>query len=308
MTVEGIGKDNAFCIRVLKHTRTMADAPGGLFSAMNETFPVLILVKALTAVGMVVMLSVLAEVVSTRFAGILSGYPLGAAISLFFMGYEISPQFAAQSALHTSVGLIATQAFAYSYYRTSLLQFPSGRVGRVVLASLGGLLAYGLAASLLRRLEVDPTLAVLMPTLFILLFVRLFRRVENTKIRNRSALSVKTLLLRAFFAATAIIAITSTARWVGPAWSGIFAAFPITLLPFVAIIHYTYASDHAHAILKNVPRGLGSLVVYSLAVSTFYPSLGVPAGTILAYALATLYLVVIQLASARPRTAHPKED
>lgn len=275
---------------------------------MSETSPLLMLVKAFTAVGMVVMLSVLAEAVSTRWAGILSGYPLGAAISLFFMGYEISPQFAAQSALHTSVGLIATQAFAYSYYRTSLLDCPCGLVGRVVLASLGGLLAYGSAAWLLRRLEVTPALALLMPTLSILVFVHLFRRVENRKIENRSALSLKTLVLRGVFAAAAIVAITSTAHWVGPAWSGIFAAFPITLLTFVAIIHYTYASGHAHAILKNVPRGLGSLVVYSLAVSGFYPSLGIAKGTIVAYALATLYLLALELGSSRLRHRRPAAD
>ncbi len=275
---------------------------------MNEASSALILVKALTAVGMVVTLSVLAEVVGTRAAGILSGYPLGAAVSLFFMGWEISPQFAAQSALHTSVGLIATQAFAYSYYRTSLLPFPSGRASRVVFASLGGMLAYAASAAILRRLEVGPALAFLMPTLFILLFARLFRGVENTRIQNRAALDGKTLLLRGAFAAAAVIVITSTARWVGPAWSGIFAAFPITLLPFVAIIHYTYAPDHAHAILKNVPRGLGSLVAYSLTVSALYPTLGVLKGTILAYLLATLYLAAVQYFGAGTRNTSRRED
>jgi hypothetical protein len=267
---------------------------------MSEIFPWLILIKALTAVGMVVMLSVLAEAVSTRFAGVLSGYPLGAAISLFFMGYEIGPRFAAESALHTSVGLIATQAFAYAYYRTSVLAVGCGRAGRVLCASLGGLLGYFLAASILHSLEATPTRALVLPTLFIFLFTHLFRHVENTRIRERSGLDGRTLLLRSVFAAGAILLITSTARWVGPSWAGLFAAFPITLLPFVAIIHFTYDPEHAHAILKNVPKGLGSLVVYSLAVSALYPSYGVAAGTLMAYGLATVYLVVIQLRLTPP--------
>ncbi len=262
---------------------------------MTEVFNTLTLVKALTAVGMVVLLSVLAEVVSTRFAGVLSGYPLGAAVTLFFLGYEIGPQFAAQSALHTSVGLIATQAFAYAYYRTSLLGLPSGRASRVLCASLGGISGYFLAASLLRPLQVSPAMALLMPTLFILLFIVLFRRVANTRIQGPARLSGRTLLFRSLFAASAIVVITSTAQWAGPSWAGLFAAFPITLLPFVAIIHYTYDSEHVHTILKNVPKGLGSLVVYSLAVSALYPSYGIAAGTLLAYVLATVYLVAMQL-------------
>jgi hypothetical protein len=269
----------------------------------GEFSSVLILIKALTAVGMVVVLSVLAEVVSTRFAGIFSGYPLGAAISLFFMGYEIGPQFAAQSALHTSVGLIATQTFAYSYYRTSLLGIASGRTGRTLCASLGGLAGYFLAASILQTLEIGPAMALLLPALFILLFIQLFRNVQNTRIQQRSRLEAKTLLFRSFFAAGTIVLITSTARWVGPSWAGTFAAFPVTLLPFVAIIHYTYEPEHAHAILKNVPKGLGSLVVYSLAVSTLYPAYGIAAGTLLAYVLATLYLVAVQLSRGRSMPA-----
>ncbi len=264
----------------------------------NEISFMLILIKALTAVFMVVLLSVLAEVVSTRVAGILSGYPLGAAISLFFMGYEIGPQFAAQSALHTSVGLIATQAFVYFYYRASLLEIASSRIGQIFCASFGGLVGYFLAASVLQRLAVNPAMAFLLPALFILLFMHLFRNVRNTRIQRRARLDGRTLLFRSVFAAGAIVLITSTARWVGPSWAGTFAAFPITLLPFVAIIHYTYDPEHAHAILKNVPKGLGSLVVYSLAVSTLYPSYGIAMGTLLAYVLATLYLLAVQLTRA----------
>jgi len=94
----------------------------------------------------------------------------------------------------------------------------------------------------------------------------------------------------------------------GPAWSGIFAAFPISLLPLVALIHYTYVSDHAHAILKNLPRGLGSLVAYSLTVSALYPTLGVLKGPILAYLLATVYLAAVQLFAAGTRNRGRRED
>jgi hypothetical protein len=91
-----------------------------------------------------------------------------------------------------------------------------------------------------------------------------------------------------------VVAITSTAKVAGPRWAGLFAAFPITMLPFVLIIHHSYEVRHVHAILKNVPRGIGALLVYALAVSLFYPQSGIIWGTLMAYGFATLYLVVLQ--------------
>ena len=68
----------------------------------------------------------------------------------------------------------------------------------------------------------------------------------------------------------------------------------MTTLPLVVIIHYTYDASRVHAVLKSFPKGLGSLVVYTLAVFIFYPLYGIYLGTLTAYGFATLYLVLIQ--------------
>ncbi len=262
---------------------------------LTEIFYVVAFIKTATAIFMVVVLSLLAEVVSPRFAGILSGYPLGAAISLFFMGFEISPEFASGSALYTSVGLVATQVFAYSYYRASLAATRLHWGLDIPFASLAGLAGFFIPASLLRMLAVSIVTAMLLPTGFIILFIHLFKGIDNVKIEKRVDINLRLLLLRSIFAAAAIVIITSTAKLVGPRWAGLFSAFPITMLPLVVIIHFTYGPKHVYSILKNVPRGLGSLVIYSLAVFFFYPSCGIYVGTVMAYALATLYLIVVQV-------------
>lgn len=241
------------------------------------------------------VLSILAEAVSPRFAGLLSGYPLGAGISLFFMGLEIGPGFAAESALHTSVGLIATQVFAYCYYRGSLPGNKRGGKLPVLLGVFAGLLGYFCAAFILSSLRVNLAAAVLLPLFFILVFIYLFKGVRNTAIHRRVSMNLKVLFLRSVFAACAIIVITSTARMVGPAWAGLFAAFPVTTLPLVVIIHFSYDSEHAYTVLKNFPKGLVSLVVYSVAVYLAYPAYGIYAGTVLAYGAATAYLALSQV-------------
>jgi hypothetical protein len=261
---------------------------------LSEALSVGVLIKMGAAVAMVVLLSFLAEVVSTQFAGIVSGYPLGAALSLFFFGYEISPEFAAESAPYTCLGLIATLAFSFCYYQTSLLLQMRRKVVQILSAAIGGLAGYFLSVSILQVVRVNFISALLLPILAIILFHHLFRNARIAEIQDRIRMSPPVLFARAIFAAIMIVLITFTANSVGPNWAGMFAAFPMTMLPLLLIIHFSYDSEHVYSVLKNFPKGLGAAVVYSLAVIFSYPAFGIYAGTAVAYGVATLYLVLIQ--------------
>jgi hypothetical protein len=265
------------------------------FNLFSELIQGITLIKILVAVSMVVILSLIAEFVSPRAAGILSGYPLGAAIVLFFIGFEISPTFASQSAVYTMVGLVATLCFVYTYYRFTLVMKSDMRVLNILMASGISIAAYTVAAYILKYLKVNIVTSFMLGTFFILLFDRLFKQIPNAKIKNRLRFSGRILLLRAFVAAIIIVLITTVAKLVGPAIAGLFSAFPITMLPFIAIIHFTYDPRHVHSIIKNVPRGIFSLLIYALVVALSYPSCGVYFGTLIAYIFATLYLIMINV-------------
>ena len=166
------------------------------------------------------------------------------------------------------------------------------------MASAAGICGYFIAATLLQSLHLKEASAVLLPSFSIVVFSILFRATPNVKIEKRVSIGGKVMVLRSLFAACFILLITSTARLVGTEWAGLFAAFPVTMLPFVLIIHFTYDLEHVHAILKNVPRGLGALLTYSLVVSIVYPLWGIYTGTAIAYAFATLYLILIEAGTA----------
>jgi len=148
-------------------------------------------------------------------------------------------------------------------------------------------------------------LAVLVPVASILIFTRLFRKVRNVAITRSVRFTFGVLLLRAGLAALIILAVTGAARAVGPAWAGLFAAFPTALFPLILIVHITYDKAHVHTIIKNFPLGLGALIAYALAVSQLYPSLGIYGGTIAAFAAATLYLLAYGAIVGRLRRARP---
>lgn len=270
--------------------------------SLSRLLEPLIFFKIAAAVGMVLGLSALAERVSPRFAGVFSGFPLGSAISLFFIGYELGPEFAARAAVFSTLGLTAILCFAHGYYlaaRRTRGRSPGAGIAAGLAGGLGG---YFLAVLVLERARVGLWTAALVTTAAILVSDRLFRRVIDAVIVGRPRTGLGTTVVRGCFAAAVVLAVTASARWVGPTWAGLFSAFPTTLLPFLVIIHYCYRPEHVNTILKNLPRGLFSLVVYCVAVALLYPRLGVGLGTLAAYSLAAAYLVGISLGRLlRPR-------
>ena len=74
-------------------------------------------------------------------------------------------------------------------------------------------------------------------------------------------------------------------------WAGLFSAFPTTTFPLILIVHYTYEARHVHTIIKNIPKGLGAIIIYSSGVFIFYPLCGVVVGTLLSLVIASLYSI-----------------
>ena len=257
----------------------------------------MILIKILVTILVVTFLSVIAERGGPRLAGILAGYPAGSAISLFFIGLEVGPDFAGQSAMYNVAGMVALQTFLLIYYLVTARIPAQNRWGAIlagVSAATAGFLA---AAALLRLINLPPWAGAGLTALAIPAFHSLFRRIGNSAIRQRVQLGPRVLLFRASISAGVVVVITGVAGLVGPQWAGLFSAFPATVLPLVLILHHTYGVEHAHTVIKNVPLGLWSLVMYSITVSYAYPRLGLAWGTMVSFGVATLYL--LGLAGAR---------
>ena len=247
----------------------------------------MILAKVLVTIAIVTGLSVIAERVSPRAAGILAGYPAGSAISLFFIGMELGADFAGASAMYNILGLTALLSFLFIYYQASLriCWFP------VLAASVTAIGGFLVVVSGLNALHLPAWGGLLVSAAAIPLFQRLYQAIPNAQIANRVRLSPRVLLFRAALSAVIILTVTGAAHLVGPNLAGLFSAFPATVFPLLLIIHTTYGARQAHTIIKNVPTGLWSLMLYSLTVSFVYPAFGIFWGTLLAFAVATIYLL-----------------
>ena len=191
---------------------------------ITEIFLLKIIVSILT----VFALAVLAQKVSPKLAGMIAGYPTGTAISLFFFGLEISPQFASDSVAYNLVGVVATQIFVYFYYKSTLI-FKKNTVLYSVFTSV---LAYLIAIYLLSFIHADIYLAVILVSASTLFFISIFRKLKEAKIEDEIKVGTHHLFAKSIVATIIIIFITEIAKFVGPAWAGLLSSAPSTLLPW----------------------------------------------------------------------------
>lgn len=250
---------------------------------MLETYQ---LVKIALSIGMVVGLSQIAERSGPRVAGILAGYPLGIAIALFFIGYEIGPDFAARSAVYTQAGLISNLCLTAGYLLGQRLPARWG----VVAASVLGVTAFLLAGSLLQWVPGLLPMQLALTASAIALFSFAYRRLPEQALQRRP-MTLAAILVRGVVAAAIVVLVTALAHVLPERWAGLLAGFPFTMYPLLVLMHLGYGPGMVTTIIKHYPVGLGSLMVYAAVVALSYAQLGIYLGTALGFLVATVYLL-----------------
>ncbi|MEM8589725.1 MAG: hypothetical protein AAGG65_16825 [Pseudomonadota bacterium] len=270
----------------------------------------MIAIKIVVTSAMVLGLSWLSERVSPRVAGVFAGFPLGIAVSLFFIGVEQGPQFGAVAATSTIGGLGASLIFCAAYW-----QF-SDRIGRwsVILTSILSLAVFLVAAALIGLLPQNRWLLLAVTLVLTGAAIFSFRRIADADADADGGSGKKVvitpfiLVMRAGVATAIVLAITGAASAIGEEWSGLLSGFPITLYPVLLIVHVTYSKREVHGIIKNFPFGIGSLILFALVSSLVVVPLGVYWGTLVAVAVAAVYLACVAVVIWKVRASRLKTD
>ncbi len=217
---------------------------------------VLLLGKICLSAGMVITITLVAEKLSTRFAGVLLGFPLGAGLTFFFTGIEQGPLFAAESAPWAIQGLSAMLVFCLLYSQSGK-RVTSGSVFSLLIPTFLGLSGFFATAFFLQYVLQEQMWLRIIVVIGIFAGVAVFFRLTpSSAISRRVPTTAVILASRAFFAAAVIVIITAMAKTVGPRWSGIFAAFPTTVLPTVWVLHYHYGGQTILALFREIPLGI----------------------------------------------------
>lgn len=241
---------------------------------------------------MVLGITWVAERLSPRLAGVLLGFPLGMGLSLFFIGLEQGTLFASQSALWSIQGVVAALVFCLVYSSTAAITATRSRLHSIVLSVLTSLTAYFATAFFIMQ-GVPSALWLRYLLVFWVLAVTavLFRYSTSGVTHHKVRLTPFILCARAFAAAAIILLVTGTAAMVGPKWSGLFSAFPTTILPTAVILHIHYGSAVLGPLFRELPQGMLALILFACCIHFFYPLIGVYQGIILSYLASASYLL-----------------
>lgn len=248
-----------------------------------------LLAKAAWSAAIVLGLSWLAERVSARVAGLVSGAPQNAVIVYFFIGWDMGIPFVVESVPHGIAAFTATIGFVLAYHAAS------SRMTRwsVIGGPLAGLAVFLAIALVLVRIPFTLAGAAALTLATIGAAVWLLRRVAYVPVTEPVRYTVRLLALRASGAAALIVGVIALAQALGPRWAGLLAGFPTILLPTLLIIHLAYGRANAHAIIRNFPLGVVSIVIYLISLPATFAWLGVPVGTVASLALSVGYLAAI---------------
>jgi len=245
--------------------------------------------KAISVIALVLSLTVIAEKVSPKISGVLSGLPVGSSITLLFFAIEYGVDYVKETALYNIHGIFAALAFSIGYYIST---FYTGKF-QVILSLIISFISYLIIAFILSF--IPPHIIFTPLVVFSLLIVSAiyFSKKEDHKIVKISKVSIFDLLIRSGLTLIIFLIISNLPKYVPINIAGIFSSFPTILLPLLLIIHFNHSNLQARTIIKNVPFGLTSVILYSYIVYFAYPSIGILWGTLVAL-FSSVVLIMIQ--------------
>ena len=237
---------------------------------------------------LVLTLSFVAEKLSPKISGILSGLPLGSSITLIFFAIENGVDYVTKVALYNIHGLFAALAFSIGYYIST---FYKGKF-EIFLSLLISFISYLVIAFILAYVPPHVFFTPFIVIVLILIATIYFAKKENFSIDKKIKTSVNDILFRSILTIFIFLVVSSLPKYVPSNIAGIFSSFPTVLLPLMLIIHFRHSNLQARTIIKNTPFGLSSVVIYSLIVYFSYSKIGILYGTILALFCSVLYVLI----------------
>jgi hypothetical protein len=251
------------------------------------------LVKITVSVAIVIGLAEVSKRINPMWGGILMGLPLGAGLSVYFIGQEQGVLFVLEGIPWAIGGLASTLLFCLAYLGTGLY-IRTQRVVGILICSAAATAAFLLSGKVLHSLSLTLATALLIFAVVWVVNIKLLNRIPAELCDKKTApLKGHELLLRGLVTAVIILLVTTAAPWVGARWSGIFSSFPSTLYALLVIIHYDGGNQLYPSVIRGFGYSVSTLVVFYLGCLWGMPVYGFIAGFIFSYGISAFYLFLM---------------
>jgi hypothetical protein len=210
-------------------------------------------------------------------AGWLAGLPVLTGPIQFLLALEQGPGFAAAAATVSLSAVFGAVAFIVTYARVCARRSPA-------LSLLSGLAVWCCVALLLTRFPLTNSVSLGIALLSLVIAPKLFPRISTPILT--AALPKWELPLRMLAGAAITLAVTTLAAAIGPAWSGMFAVFPVITIVLSVFSHRASGPAFTATLLRAMIWGLYSLASFCFALAVLLPQQGVAVSFLAAIAVA----------------------
>lgn len=234
-------------------------------------------------------LLIISERIGPKVAGIISGLPTGSAITILVIGINNGAEFAGISALKnlSMVPVLMLLLITFSL----LGRYYAGYFSSLITV-IGSIVAFSACGYIVYTANVDWRISVFISAICAILTHRLFLKMTITSKSKINHSRIGVIFIRSAIATSLIGFLIYFSNFMGPEITGIVSAFPMTLMPLLIITRHTHGLEPTLSIIKNVPRGLISLIVYMICVFYTFSHIGVIFGTILATLFSGITLII----------------
>ena len=265
------------------HRRRVRSDPA---TRVSQTTGTILFLKLILTPTLIAGATLLGRRFGPQFAGWLVGFPFTSAPVSVFLSVEQGAAFAASAALGSVASVIAQTAFALTYALSARAGWPAGL--------LSGSIAFAATGLLLRALDL-PLVAVVPLSATLLLGALRLMPARTTAAARAVAPPRWDLPSRATVATILVVTLTSVAPLLGPFASGIVSGFPLYATVLAVFAHRSSGTQQAADVMRGLLTGLFGFAAFFAVVAIGL----VPLGPILAFALATATIFVVQGLSLR---------
>lgn len=234
-------------------------------------------VKLLLVPAFLLLISLAGRRWGPAVAGWLAGLPVLVGPILFLLALEHGPVFTAAAATVSLSAVFGAVAFIVTYARACARASPA-------LSLTAGLAVWCCAALLLTSLPLSNAVSLGIALLALLVAPKLFPRIRAPILATR--LPKWELPLRMLAGAGITLAVTTFAGAIGPAWSGMFAVFPVITIVLSVFSHRASGPAFAATLLRAMIWGMYALASFCFALALLLPRQGIAVSFLAAIALA----------------------
>jgi hypothetical protein len=262
---------------------------------MSTLFTVQLIASFIVGGGVIAVLSLVAEKMPKRIAGIVLTFPTTVAMGFFFMGLTLSPEAVTEVIPSTLIPLGLSMLFAAVYahvaeYSEKIIRHRSGQIVASYLVSIG--LWFALAIPVVIMKLNNLAIGIAGYILIVLIAHWLLQR-KNYEKPVTLTYTFGQKIGRAILVGFIIFMSVLLGKTLGPFWGGMFTMFPAVFTSLMIIIHWYYGSKSLFPTMQKVAIGSLSLFAYTITVMFVFPVYGFIAGTVIAYLVSLVVTLLL---------------